>query len=62
MTGAIETRIVIIDNYDSYVYNLYQRIGELTGLESTVVRNDRTTLADLRALRCSQASNACHSC
>ena len=36
-------RVVIIDNYDSYAYNLYQRIGEITGRDSTVVRNDRVS-------------------
>lgn len=42
-------RVVIIDNYDSYVYNLYQRIGELTGVVSSVFRNDRTTLEEIEA-------------
>jgi anthranilate synthase/aminodeoxychorismate synthase-like glutamine amidotransferase len=37
-------RIVLIDNYDSFVYNLYQFLGELTGTEARVVRNDRTSL------------------
>src|SRR5579859_74977 len=37
-------RILILDNYDSYAYNLYQRIGEITGRESTVVRNDRVSV------------------
>ena len=33
--------IVIIDNYDSFTYNLVQRIGELgTGLDIRVFRND----------------------
>lgn len=44
------TRIVIIDNYDSYAYNLYQRIGELTGEAAIVHRNDRVTLAEVLAL------------
>ncbi len=44
-------RVLIIDNYDSYAYNLYQRIGELTGIESHVVRNDRVELDECRAYR-----------
>jgi anthranilate synthase/aminodeoxychorismate synthase-like glutamine amidotransferase len=44
-------RILIIDNYDSYVYNLYQRIGELTGVKSHVVRNDQITLDECKAYR-----------
>lgn len=36
--------ILIIDNYDSFTYNLVQRIGELdAGLDIQVVRNDRIT-------------------
>ena len=34
--------ILLIDNYDSFVYNLVQRIGEL-GWESMVYRNDEIT-------------------
>ncbi|MBN1206358.1 MAG: aminodeoxychorismate/anthranilate synthase component II [Myxococcaceae bacterium] len=37
-------RVVLIDNYDSFVYNLYQFLGELTGVEARVVRNDRTSV------------------
>jgi anthranilate synthase/aminodeoxychorismate synthase-like glutamine amidotransferase len=37
-------RIVLIDNHDSFVYNLYQLFGELTGTEAKVVRNDRTSV------------------
>jgi anthranilate synthase/aminodeoxychorismate synthase-like glutamine amidotransferase len=43
-------KIVILDNYDSYAHNLYQRIGELTSTEATVVRNDAITVAALRDL------------
>lgn len=36
--------IIVIDNYDSFTYNLVQRIGELnTGHEVRVFRNDETT-------------------
>jgi anthranilate synthase/aminodeoxychorismate synthase-like glutamine amidotransferase len=38
--------IVIIDNYDSFVYNLAQYLGEL-GWEPEVFRNDCITLADI---------------
>lgn len=41
--------ILLIDNYDSFVYNLVQRIGEL-GWESVVYRNDEITLAEIEAL------------
>jgi anthranilate synthase/aminodeoxychorismate synthase-like glutamine amidotransferase len=42
-------RVVVIDNYDSFVYNLVQYLGEL-GAEPIVHRHDRVTLADLEAL------------
>lgn len=45
--------IVVIDNYDSFTYNLVQYMGEL-GAELTVFRNDQTTLEEIRALRPSQ--------
>jgi anthranilate synthase/aminodeoxychorismate synthase-like glutamine amidotransferase len=41
--------IVIIDNYDSFTYNLVQYLGEL-GAELTVFRNDQVTLDEVRAL------------
>ena len=41
--------IVMIDNYDSFTYNLVQYLGEL-GAEVRVFRNDRVTIADIAAL------------
>lgn len=41
-------KTLIIDNYDSFTYNLYQLIGELGG-NPVVVRNDKLTLSDIRA-------------
>ena len=32
--------VLLIDNYDSFSYNLVQLVGELTNGEVTVVRND----------------------
>jgi anthranilate synthase/aminodeoxychorismate synthase-like glutamine amidotransferase len=42
-------RVLVIDNYDSFVYNLVQYLGEL-GAEPEVHRHDALPLADLRAL------------
>jgi anthranilate synthase/aminodeoxychorismate synthase-like glutamine amidotransferase len=42
-------RTLILDNYDSFSYNLYQLIGELDEAPH-VVRNDRLTLDDVRRL------------
>ncbi len=42
-------RILVIDNYDSFVYNLVQYLGEL-GAEPVVHRNDAITLDQARAL------------
>ncbi len=39
-------RALVIDNYDSFAYNLVQYLGEL-GAEVEVVRNDRATVAEL---------------
>jgi anthranilate synthase/aminodeoxychorismate synthase-like glutamine amidotransferase len=41
-------RVLVIDNYDSFTYNLVQYLGEL-GAEPDVVRNDRVAVADLLA-------------
>ncbi len=42
--------IAVIDNYDSFTYNLVQYFGEL-GADLTVYRNDEVTVAELEALR-----------
>ena len=42
-------RILVVDNYDSFVFNLVQYLGEL-GAETVVWRNDAGTVADVRAL------------
>ena len=39
-------RVLVIDNYDSFVYNLVQYLGEL-GAEPIVHRHDALTLADI---------------
>lgn len=41
--------VLVIDNYDSFTYNLVQYLGEL-GAEPVVRRNDAVTLKEIRAL------------
>jgi anthranilate synthase/aminodeoxychorismate synthase-like glutamine amidotransferase len=45
---AVPPRIFIVDNYDSFTYNLAQELGEL-GADVEVVRNDAFTIAELEA-------------
>src|ERR671923_2922146 len=42
-------KILVIDNYDSFVYNLAQLLGELK-TEPTVLRNDKIALEDARKM------------
>ena len=41
--------VLLIDNYDSFTYNVYQYLGEL-GAEVSVVRNDEITVAQIERL------------
>jgi anthranilate synthase/aminodeoxychorismate synthase-like glutamine amidotransferase len=44
----VSVNVLVIDNYDSFAYNLVQYLGEL-GATVDVVRNDRATVDDLLA-------------
>jgi anthranilate synthase/aminodeoxychorismate synthase-like glutamine amidotransferase len=46
---AVAPRVLVIDNYDSFVYNLVQYLGEL-GAEPVVHRHDAVTLDEMEAL------------
>lgn len=41
-------KVLMVDNYDSFTFNIVQYLGEL-GAEVTVVRNDEVTVADLQS-------------
>src|SRR5256714_15169430 len=45
-SGRCAAMILVIDNYDSFTYNLVQRLGEL-GADLEVVRNDAITVDEL---------------
>jgi anthranilate synthase component 2 len=45
----VATRVLVIDNYDSFVYNLVQYLGEL-GAEPLVHRHDELTIEQIEAL------------
>jgi anthranilate synthase/aminodeoxychorismate synthase-like glutamine amidotransferase len=42
----VTVRVLVVDNYDSFTYNLVQYLGEL-GAEVEVMRNDRAEVAEL---------------
>ena len=51
--------IFLLDNYDSFTYNLVQRIGEIdSSAEIHVARNDQVTLEDVAALNAFLVSDA----
>ena len=47
--GPVTARVLVIDNYDSFVYNLVQYLGEL-GAEPIVHRHDAITTDEAAAL------------
>ena len=53
-------KFLIIDNYDSFVYNIAQRLGEL-GVSSDVIRNDQITINEIskKIQSCSTHGNTC---
>ena len=44
--------ILLIDNYDSFTYNLYQAIGQLYE-DITVIRNDKLTIEQIQKMQAS---------
>ena len=49
MPSSAGARVFVIDNYDTFTYNLVQYLGEL-GADITVRRNDRVTIAEIAAV------------
>lgn len=47
--GDSDVRVLVVDNYDSFAYNLVQYVGEVAGAVA-VRRNDAVDLAGIRAL------------
>jgi anthranilate synthase component 2 len=47
----VALKVLLLDNYDSFTYNLYQYLGEL-GAETSVVRNDALAVEDVLRSGC----------
>ena len=43
-------KTLIIDNYDSFTYNLYQQVARLTGVPPRVVRNDSCSFGEIQSM------------
>ena len=41
---------VLIDNYDSFTYNIYQYLSEITDKEIRVIRNDAASVDDIKKM------------
>jgi len=50
MASKSDLRIVVIDNYDSFTYNLVQYLAEISDTKISVYRNDQITVAGIREL------------
>jgi anthranilate synthase/aminodeoxychorismate synthase-like glutamine amidotransferase len=48
MAGMDDLSIVVIDNYDSFTYNLVQYLAEISGTRVRVFRNNAITVAGIR--------------
>jgi anthranilate synthase component 2 len=48
LPAALRGRVLVVDNYDSFTFNLVQYLAEL-GAQPSVVRNDAATVSDLIA-------------
>jgi para-aminobenzoate synthetase len=46
MRILLRVRTLLVDNYDSYTYNLFQLIAQINGTDPVVVRNDDPVLGD----------------
>ncbi|HRH92924.1 MAG TPA: aminodeoxychorismate/anthranilate synthase component II [Candidatus Peribacteria bacterium] len=49
MSYTVCVRILLVDNYDSFTYNLYQQIGAL-GADVIIAKNDQINAAAIRSL------------
>jgi para-aminobenzoate synthetase component II len=49
-SGKMQRMILVLDNYDSFTYNLVQYLGEM-GMEVQVYRNDEITIDRIRELK-----------
>jgi anthranilate synthase component 2 len=53
ITGSIQRKVLLLDNYDSFTFNLYQLMGEILeekriGFQLDVLRNDERSFLEIR--------------